>query len=196
MNVEKSGCIVTDENPFKIPFSLKTGEVAQIHDNYIVVGTNDQRVNRYWIDDQLRLDEPLKTILARPFADFDTAQEAYDAIPDPAMDLPDPAGQNQATLKPPTQIIPGPGLVGEEARLVQKPSVGRILHYWGNREQDEPWAAIIVHLWGDDGVNDNLVNVAVFHPHEGMMLQTPSVNIWDGTGIRPTHDFAEWPKHV
>jgi len=67
-----------------------------------------------------------------------------------------------------------------------KPTIGRIVWYWGFLGQDYPRAAIVTHVW-----NDTMVNLAVFDAHDSSMYKS-SVTLYQGEGSKPNVPFCEW----
>lgn len=80
---------------------------------------------------------------------------------------------------------------------MQKPSVGRIVHYYGADQETGvgervPKAAIITRVW-----SDTCVNLCVFgfdgQPQDGL---TTSVLLVQEGEAKPETTFCEWPPRV
>ncbi len=68
--------------------------------------------------------------------------------------------------EPQTETTPPPA---EQPRPAQKPSVGRVVHYYTNATtKKQPYPAIVTHVWDDNTVNLNVQNDGSFplHPDE------------------------------
>lgn len=74
-----------------------------------------------------------------------------------------------------------------QERTMQKPTVGRIVHYRSDRPQDpkgQPYPAVITHVWSDECVNLHVLGDGSFP----LVRQTPphamptSVTLGDGPG--------------
>jgi hypothetical protein len=78
---------------------------------------------------------------------------------------------------------------------MQKPSVGRIVHYYGENFKlgEQPQAAIITFVWSDD-----LVNLCAFS-EEGMPRPKQSVTLIQTEPHTPTEfytPYCVWPPRV
>jgi hypothetical protein len=77
-----------------------------------------------------------------------------------------------------------------------KPSVGRIVHYWptnleaGDRPKEQPYPAMITHVFGDQCVNLDIGNDGSF-PLREPCLKT-SVSLGDPSSITP--GTWSWPQ--
>ena len=71
-----------------------------------------------------------------------------------------------------------------------KPTIGRVMWYWPVKDQrgDQPWAAIVTHVWGD-----HMVNIAAFSPNGAHTSFTSVPIVQDGSpytvGDSP---YCEW----
>lgn len=67
-----------------------------------------------------------------------------------------------------------------------KPTIGRVVWFWGNSPQTQPMAAIVCYVQ-----NDTMVNLAIFDASGTVHAET-SVYLYQGDGERPAGRFAEW----
>lgn len=70
-----------------------------------------------------------------------------------------------------------------------QPTIGRVVWYHpeSSTEQQQPYAAIVAHVW-----SDTCVNLAVFDSN-GVATNKTSVFLYQGDGAeRPSSSYAEW----
>lgn len=69
------------------------------------------------------------------------------------------------------------------------PTVGRIVWYHppASIPTDQPWAAIVAHVW-----SDVCVNLAVFTPDGVMASDTSVLLLQDGASSPPEGSYCEW----
>lgn len=69
-----------------------------------------------------------------------------------------------------------------------KPTIGRVVWYHpvSSTEAEQPYAAIIAHVW-----SDTCINLAVFDSNGAAFNQT-SVFLFQGEGEKPSSQYAEW----
>jgi hypothetical protein len=73
-----------------------------------------------------------------------------------------------------------------------KPTVGRMVHYYGPRAT-QPRAAIISTVW-----SDTCVNLAIFE-HTGQVMATPPTSVLlvqDGNEIPSGGNYCIWPPRI
>jgi len=69
-----------------------------------------------------------------------------------------------------------------------KPTIGRVVwfHPAGSTEQEQPFTALICHVW-----SDTCVNLAIFD-YNGIPSNQTSVFLYQGEGEKPSSQYAEW----
>lgn len=71
-----------------------------------------------------------------------------------------------------------------------KPSIGRVMWYWPEKEYrgDQPWAAIVTYVYGD-----NMVNLIAWNPNGDGQPKTSVPIVQEGSSyVASNSPYVEW----